>query len=924
MTRKLRIVVFTAGEMAAIDRVFYERLASDSMLDLAAIVVDEYQPARKPLVQRILRSIREDGLGWLVFKMASKLGAMRDRVALRLANRIHGPLRVQPELRTVIHHVLNIHSAESIALIRSLSPDIGVIVGGRILRDSVINIPTFGTLNIHKRKLPEYRGGGPVGYWEILSGERSIGVSIHYATSQVDAGPVLAESTIAIDEWDTLDSLKLKADLRGAQLYHDAIRRVAQGQRGGIPQDLSRGTTYRAPSEYKVWRLQRHLERNATVKKRLARLRVLLQFAAVLPRLLGVRRQLIREHRAPISIFFYHLVAGRPLNHMCLPLITFARQVEFLSRYYSLLSLDEAVERLRSGGNDEIAASITFDDGYRDNAWAIEYLRYFGIPATFFVSTGHVLDGSAFEHDRKRGYENAWPMSEADVRQLIPSGFTVGSHGVYHEDLGSLDAKAAARVLCGSREQIEEICGRAPDHFAFPKGQRGTNITAETFALALKHYPYVFSAYGGYAFPQVGRRHFVRTSNPTDVFELNLIMSGYTGFRQCLAGNAWGLGTEKLDPRGTPKTNVALIAASPEIVGGHSVQAHALTTQLRDAAVGVAWIPIDARFPRGLRWVRRLPYARTLLNQALYLPALLRIGRADVVHVFSASYWSFMLGPAPAIVAARLLRKPVVLHYHSGEADDHLTRWRRSVAPFLRMADEIVVPSQYLQRVFALHGYETRVIPNMIEAAQFHYRERARLRPHLLSVRSLENYYQVGNTIGAFGQLKQRFPDATLTIAGCGSEEQQLRRFADAWRLGGIRFLGRVEPSALPAIYDAADIFVNSSIVDNQPVSILEAFASGLPVVSTPTGDIAAMLRNGEAGMLVNAKDPSAMAATIARLLEDSELALRVARSARDGVERFSAQRVRDQWISLYCELLTGAATEEIIPTQWTPGQTES
>lgn len=76
--------------------------------------------------------------------------------------------------------------------------------------------------------------------------------------------------------------------------------------------------------------------------------------------------------------------------------------------------------------------------------------------------------------------------------------------------------------------------------------------------------------------------------------------------------------------------------------------------------------------------------------------------------------------------------------------------------------------------------------------------------------------------------------------------------------------------------------------------------------------------------MLVNAKDPSAMAAAITRLLEDSELALRIARSARDGVERYSAQRVRDQWTSLYCELLTGAATEQLIPTQWTPGQTES
>ncbi|MGZ8797013.1 MAG: formyltransferase family protein, partial [Thermoanaerobaculia bacterium] len=670
MTSKLRIVVFTGGEMMPANRVFFERLASDPLLDLAAIVVDEYQPKRKPLHRRIIRALREDGLRWVGFKIASKLRAMRDRVALRFADSIHEPRLVTSDVSAVIHRVADIHSAESVALIRSLSPDLGVIVGGRILRDSVITIPSHGTLNIHKRKLPQYRGGGPVGYWEILAGEPSIGVSIHYATNQVDGGPVLAEATIPIDGCDTLESLKLKADLRGTKLYYDAIRRVAQGHGEGAPQDLSRGTTYRAPSEYKVWQLQRRLEREAATKRAIprarlawmARLRVLAQFIAVLPRLRHIRQQLVREHRVPISIFFYHLVTDRPLNHMCLPLPAFVRQMEFLQRYYSVLSLDETVERLRSGRNDQIAASITFDDGYRDNTWAIEYLRYFGIPATFFVSIGHVRDGSSFEHDRKRGYEDARPMSESDVRQLIPHGFSVGSHAVYHEDFGSLAPEAADLILRESREQIEEICGRAPDHFAFPKGQRGTNITPASFELALKHYRFVFSAYGGYSFPQTGRRHFLRTSNPTDLFELNLVMSGYTSFRQVLAGNAWGLETEKLDPRTTATDRrarsglrVALIAASPEIIGGHSVQAQALTTDLRDAGHEVSWIPIDVRFPRGLRWIRRVPYARTLLNQALYLPSLLRIARADVVHVFSASYCSFMLAPAPAILAAKLL-----------------------------------------------------------------------------------------------------------------------------------------------------------------------------------------------------------------------------------------------------------------------------
>jgi L-malate glycosyltransferase len=311
-----------------------------------------------------------------------------------------------------------------------------------------------------------------------------------------------------------------------------------------------------------------------------------------------------------------------------------------------------------------------------------------------------------------------------------------------------------------------------------------------------------------------------------------------------------------------------------------------------------------------LGWVRRWPYARTLLNQTLYILTLHRIARADIVHVFSASYWSFMLGPAPGIIAAKLLRKQVILHYHSGEADDHLQRWRRSVRPLLRLVDEIVVPSSYLERVFASHGYRVRVIPNWIETSRFRYRERLRPRPRLLSARNLERHYRIETTMNAFARLKERFPETTLTIVGHGSHERTLRRLADELHVSGIRFLGAVDPVAMPEIYDAADIFVNSSIIDNQPVSILEAFASGLPVVSTPTGDIASMLRGGEAGLVVDADDPAAMADAVTRLLEQPELSIKIARRAREEAERYTWRHVGAEWNTLYTELLSSGAGE--------------
>jgi glycosyltransferase involved in cell wall biosynthesis len=349
-----------------------------------------------------------------------------------------------------------------------------------------------------------------------------------------------------------------------------------------------------------------------------------------------------------------------------------------------------------------------------------------------------------------------------------------------------------------------------------------------------------------------------------------------------------------------PSPRVAMVAPSLEILGGQGVQAQALAQALVAEGHAVTFVPINPRFRRGFRWIRRIAYARTIVNEALFLSSLWRLRRADSVHVFSASYWSFLLGPAPALVAGRLMRKRVVLNYRSGEADDHLAHWGVLVHPWLRLADEIVVPSEYLRTVFARHGYRVRVIRNIVDTSRFRYRERIPVRPRLLSTRNLEPYYRVDVTLQAFALLKARYPDATLTIVGYGSEEERLRCMAASLGASGIRFVGKADRALLPGLYDEHDIFVNSSVLDNQPVSVLEAFAAGLPVVSTGTGDIGAMVRSGRNGLLVPPRDPGATAAAIATLLENPARALFMTRLAKEDVEKYTWPAVRGQWAEAY------------------------
>lgn len=348
------------------------------------------------------------------------------------------------------------------------------------------------------------------------------------------------------------------------------------------------------------------------------------------------------------------------------------------------------------------------------------------------------------------------------------------------------------------------------------------------------------------------------------------------------------------------QTRIAVVGPSLDILGGQGIQAAALIDALRTEGFDIEFIPVNPRFPYGTGWLRRIPYLRTILNQLLYRNSLKRIRNVELVHLFSASYWSFLLAQVPAIKAARNYGKKIVLNYHSGEAEDHLRNWGDRVHPWINKVDKIVVPSVYLKQVFARYGYATQVISNIINPAQLKFRKRLILRPKLLSIRNLEPIYRIENTLEAFALIKKEIPEATLTIAGYGSLETTLKNKVRDMELTDVEFIGRVEPSQIRSVYDQADIFINSSVVDNQPVSILEAFVAGLPVISTPTGDIANMIRDHENGLIVPQDNPQKLAEAILWLLANQHTAALMTAQAKSDVERYTWTHVRKQWIALF------------------------
>ena len=654
-------------------------------------------------------------------------------------------------------------------------------------------------------------------------------------------------------------------------------------------------------------------------------------------------------------------MAPRGVPNMGVKVSTLERHLELVGRRFRFVSLDELGPRVEGGTASGLAA-VTFDDGYADfyeNAFPL--LQRKGIPAAVFVVTGCLESAGRFLHDRvyealenalgrwrarrvraflaekgsavPRLPDRAFPatrlllrsldqaaladicatleaefgegdltprsLSWDQVARMSRAGLTVASHTRTHTLLTRENQGRVMEETAGSRAELEQRLGVPVEHFAYPDGSFDA---AAVRAVAAAGYRYAYTGCRhrdpSHALLTLPRRVLWEgsTRGALGHFSAHVLSGQINGIFDLADRCSDDHGAALASPGRAP--TIAIVAPSLDLVGGQSVQAATLFEGLRQEGSPVLFLPVNPRFPAGLRWLRRLPLVRTLLNQALYAASLHRLRRADVVHVFSASFWSFLLAPAPAMLTARALGKRVILNYHSGEAEEHLGRWGWLVHPWMRLAHQIVVPSEYLLRVFVEHGYHTRVVRNVVDTSRFGYRARAPLEPRLLSTRSLEPNYRVDVVLSAFALLKAQRPDATLTVAGGGSEEGRLRRMADA--IGGVTFLGRVAPEAMPRVCASADVFLNASVVDNQPLSLLEAFASGLPVVTTATGGIAGMLRHGETGMIVPPLDPAAMAAAVLALLRDEDAALRIARGARRVAETHSWAPVRDLWTEVY------------------------
>lgn len=359
---------------------------------------------------------------------------------------------------------------------------------------------------------------------------------------------------------------------------------------------------------------------------------------------------------------------------------------------------------------------------------------------------------------------------------------------------------------------------------------------------------------------------------------------------------------------------IGLVGPLPPPPGGMANQTRQLARLLEGEGVHVEVVQTNA--PYWPSWIGRVRGVRALFRLVPYLLGLwCAAGRVQLFHIMANSGWAWYLLASPAVFVAKIRRIPVIVNYRGGDAGEFFRRsflWR----PAMWMSDQRVVPSGYLHQVFHRFGVSAEIVPNIIDLTRFRPRASNPASrsdgAHLVVARHLEALYDIETAIRAFAIVRAKRPDARMTIAGGGSERDMLLRLARELGVAGhVEFPGRLDNDQIAGLYRDADVFMNSSLHDNMPISFLEALACGVPIVSTDVCGIPFLVEHQKTALLVPPRDPAAMADAVLHLLDNPGAAERMVREGYELAQRYTWTQVRPRLFDVYSRLV-----ERLRPTQ--------
>jgi L-malate glycosyltransferase len=285
--------------------------------------------------------------------------------------------------------------------------------------------------------------------------------------------------------------------------------------------------------------------------------------------------------------------------------------------------------------------------------------------------------------------------------------------------------------------------------------------------------------------------------------------------------------------------------------------------------------------------------------------------RFDIVVIDVYSGLSLILADMASLLC-KALKLPLIMVLRGGNLPAYIEKHPRRTKRILKRARCLVAPSAFLAEKIGVHGFEIKVVPNIIKLDLYPFREREKLSPRLIWMRSFHPIYNPQMAINVLAELRKEHPTATLTMAGADKGlEPELKKMAREMNLGdAVRFAGFLNQEQKAREFSAADIFINTNRIDNMPVSVVEACACGLPVVATNVGGLPFLISDGENGLLVENENVAAMVEAINLLLKDSSVARKISRNGGLLAAGSAWSTLRGSWEKLFAEVLNQATAK--------------
>lgn len=294
--------------------------------------------------------------------------------------------------------------------------------------------------------------------------------------------------------------------------------------------------------------------------------------------------------------------------------------------------------------------------------------------------------------------------------------------------------------------------------------------------------------------------------------------------------------------------------------------------------------------------------ASTRSNKALRLTEMLGLiarykNSTDIVLIDTYGalnfYYAFLVGKACQILNLQYI--PIL---HGGNLPERLERSTSFSESLFGNSKINIAPSLFLKNAFENYGFQnTRVIPNAIRTSNYPFKERVQFKPKLLWVRRFQNRYNPIMAIEVLKTISEKYPNASLCMVGPEKDGtmKTCKKLTDKYDLD-VRFTGKLKKKYWSSLSQHYDFFINTTTVDNTPISVIEAMSLGLAVVSTNVGGMPQLIEDSMDGILVEDRSVQQMANAIIDIIESPGKGSFLCENAKKKVDEFDWSCVREDW----------------------------